>query len=358
MSLVSEEKQNELIKKWTPIVFFHPDEKYYPVSIDWLMKYSSLIDFETTPPQVVKPVTNQILYDYAKKYNFQRKADGDLILSYGPELYRGEFPISNVPIYVLYREVGDKIYLTYILLFAYNGEYPILNLMMAGYHPADIEHLTVELDKSGNLLRAMFSAHGTQDGRWVSKDEISMEKDRIVVYSSLSGHGLYNKEGIIFRLGGMANDHTSRDGLKWIPTPSRIYLRDDPKFEVATMGWTTFHGRLGGPMLKGNTDGITGLPDKRWYNEIDNLDPNFYKPPTILSPAVGGALVTIKDIFLFGAIYFVIYVVLNMVHKNLYKNKDTNYTFKSHVTTIVITLVTFAIFKTIIKNLLIKYIPS
>ena len=344
------ETQAALINKYTPVLYFHPDEKYFPCSSEWLMKNSTLIDFNDSPPKTYDVVTNQVMYDISKKYNFQRKGDGELILSFDNSLYKGEIPIRNVPIYTLFRETPNKIFITYIILYAYNGEYDILGLIQGGMHPGDIEHITVELNKSGELQRVFYSAHGTKDGRWVNKEDIEMENDKIVCYVALTGHGLYPKEGVIFRLFGVANDHTMK-GQRWQPKPFQIFRFDDPNFKPDTMGFFAYNGRIGGLMEKGNTDGITGLPDKSWFHQIDNPNPEDYKPPTILSPTIGGILIGAKDIVVFAIGYAIVYNILKFISKG-------QPTYKTHFLTIFITLTTFAIIKIVLRSIIKKYLPS
>jgi len=352
--MTTPEMQTELIKQYSPIIYFHPDEKYFPCSSEWLMKNSTLVDYNISPPKVYSDVTNQVMYDVSKLYNFQRKGDGELILSFDNSLYKGEIPIKNVPIYTLFREEGGKIFITYIVLYAYNGEYPIFNLIMAGMHPCDIEHITVQLDKGGILERIFYGAHGTKDGRWVEKEDIPLENGKIVCYVALTGHGMYPKEGIVFRLFGVANDHTAK-GQRWEPKPFQIFKFDNPSFNPSTMGFFAYNGRLGGPMEKGNTDGITGLPDKSWFQNIEDRDQNTYNSPTILSPEFGGLLVTVKDVAVVCLLYFFVYFLLQF-SKRFIKGEQLSY--KNHFFAIFASLIIFALVISILKGILKKYVPS
>lgn len=348
----------ETINKWAPIIYHHPDEKYYPVSIEWLMANSALIDY-TDPknPVSVSPVTNQDIYDLSKKHNFEIKTDGSILFSFGSDLHRGEHPTRNIPCYVLVKEAEGKIHITYIFLYAYNGEYPILGLLNAGQHPADIEHLTVELTQQGQLTRVMYSAHGTKDGRWVSAKDVPMENGRIIAYMALNGHGLYPKEGIAFRLGGLANDYLGR-GASWDPKPQLIFLPDHPNFDVKTMGWVAFNGRLGGEARPKNTDGIAPLLDKGWVRGTDILDEKQLTPPIIFTPTVGNILINIKNIILFIIVYFILYKILTITDEYIIQPKNNVYTLKEHAVAITIFLVLFVIFRMIATKIIKKFVPS
>jgi len=358
--LTSEELKNiqTMINKWVPIIFHHPDEKYYPASIEWLMANSALIDFsDPKNPVSVTPITNQDIYDLSKKHNFEIKTDGTILFSFGNELHRGEHPTRNVPCYVLVKEVEGKIHIMYLFLYAYNGEYPILGLLNAGQHPADIEHLTVELTKQGELTRVMYSAHGTKDGRWVAAEDVPMENGRIIAYMALNGHGLYPKEGIAFRIGGLANDYLGR-GAMWDPKPQLIFLPNDINFDVNTMGWVALNGRFGGDARPGNTDGIAPLLDKGWIRGNEILDESELNPPIIFSPTFGSILINIKNIIVFIILYFIIYKILTMTDAYIFKPKDNVYTLKENFVTIAIVMVLFIIIRAIATEVIKKFIPS
>jgi hypothetical protein len=348
----------ETINKWAPIIFHHPDEKYYPVSIEWLMANSALIDY-TDPknPVSVSPVTNQDIYDLSKKHNFEFVRGGTILFSFGSELHKGEHPTRNIPCYVLVREVEGKVHITYIFLYAYNGEYPILGLLNAGQHPADLEHLTVELTQQGQLTRVMYSAHGTKDGRWVAAKDVPMENGRLIAYMALNGHGLYPKEGIAFRLGGLANDYLGR-GASWDPKPQLIFLPNDINFDVNTMGWVAFNGYFGGEARPGNTDGIAPLIDKGWIRGTDILDESQLNPPIIFSNTVGNVLINVKNIIVFIIVYFMIFNLLKLIDKYVFDPTDGEYGLKEHATTIAIFLILFVIIKMIATKIIKKFVPS
>lgn len=225
MSDQTVQNYNTLIDKWSPIVYLHPEEKYFPCSVDWLNANSVLIDHNTQPPTIIQPVSNTALYNVSSKYNFERRVSGDIVQSFTSELYPGQIPINQVPIYALVRSLNDKLYITYVFFYAKNGEYSILGLSNAGQHPADIEHITVELNSDGSqLLRVLYSAHAPKDARWVKAENVPTEDGKIVVYSAVNGHGLYPSEGTVFRLFGLTNDYTEK-GTKWEPRPILVFLK-------------------------------------------------------------------------------------------------------------------------------------
>lgn len=339
---------DNLVTKFTPIIYLHPEEKYYPVDVDWLLKNSELVDFNDNTRK--QSPSQRDLYNIAEKYNFGPRKDGDVVLGFNPHIYRGQSPLSDVPIYALVREMNDKIYINYIIVFAYNGTYNIAGLAELGEHPGDIEHITVETTKDGKLLRVFFSAHGTKDGRWVNAEDVESENGKIVAYNAVNGHGLYPHEGTAFRFGGAANDILIK-GERWEPIAKQIYFRDNSNFNIDTMGWTVYNSRFGGSLDKPNTEGITGLPDKGWIINIDNPDITFYNPPHILVGKLDKTYSIASYILRILGNYLGIYIIMMVVHRG-----SLNLTMKEHLIIISVIAILIPTFKNIVKSILEKYV--
>jgi hypothetical protein len=347
--------EQSIVDKWSPIFYLHSDEKYFPCSVDWINKNSVLVDHNTSPPTYVSPVTNMDLYNISKKYNFERRVSGDIILSFGKELYPGEQPIKNVPIYGLIRSQNGKIYIIYTVMFARNGEYSILGLADAGQHPADIEQMVVELDENtGELLRVFYGAHSTWVRKWVDAKNVPMEDGKIVAYMALRGHGLYERPGTVFRLFGLSNDYVEK-GIKWQPKVKLIFPRDSPKYVPAEMGWTAFYGRFGGTTEKGDASGIVGAAEKQ---AIPDTDASKYHPPVIFSPETSEYLFMIKDFVILLIVYFIAFGVLRLTDKFIVRGPAGSYEFKDHVITIIIFYALIQIYKKFGHFMINKYAPS
>ncbi len=59
--------------QYSPIIYIHSEERYFPCSINWLLNYSTLIDFNDNT-RISKP-THKDIFEIAKKYNFERRGD-------------------------------------------------------------------------------------------------------------------------------------------------------------------------------------------------------------------------------------------------------------------------------------------
>ena len=346
----------ELINKFSPIVYIHSNERYFPASIDWLLNYSTLVDFNKKT-KIVKP-TQRDLYESAKSYNFARVADGDVVLSFPPETFKGQQPLSDVPCYALYKEMNDKIYITYIFIFPFNGNYEIAGLVGLGSHPGDMEHMTVECSKSGVIERIFYAAHGYKDGRWVPAQDVEFENGHPVCFMAVSGHGLYPKAGQAFRFGGFANDYMDR-GFRWAPKVDLLLDKDDPNFNIDKMGWSVFNGRFGGDADKPNTEGITSLPDKPWYSAVDNVNEENYKPPKIIDEKYTKKINILSRVKTFAIIYTVIMIISFLVKKIIFKGdkQGTGQALMRHLSVILITTVLYYMYMSGGKKLLLKYVP-
>ena len=345
---------DNLITKYSPVLYFHTDEKHFPSSVDWLLQYSTLVDFMAGTRK--SSPTQKDLFDIAKKYNFKMFNDGAVLLSFGEEVFRGQNPVSNSPCYVITREKSGKIYITYIFFYPYNGNYDIIGLAGLGSHPGDIEHITLELDSAGKLLRVFYGAHGIKEGRWVSATDVTYENNHIVCYVAYNGHGLYPRPGQSFRIVGFANDYLNK-GLRWKPEPFRVFLPQDPKFNPNTMGWVAFNGRIGGPSNKKSTEGIMGLMDKSWFSQGEITDASYYKPPIIVGELFSKPYKMIVDMLRIAILYIVIIGTTRALEKVLPEKYKNSIMLKGSITVLVI-LAMYYVYRVHGERLLKKYVPS
>jgi hypothetical protein len=348
------EQEFALIKRYSPVIYLNSREVYYPSSIDWLLSKSTLVDYNSDNIFKDSP-TNEELYNISKKNNFAEKTDGTLTLSWSSEIYTGQRPIKDVPIYAYVQKREDKFYITYVFVFPFNGSYEILGIRSVGDHPGDLEHLTVELDADKNLLRVLFGAHGVLDANWVDVDEVEFEDGKPVAYVALNGHGLYSKAGVAFRLYGLGNDYMDK-GTKWVPETEQIFKWNDPRFDPKTMGWTMFNGRFGGTKERGSSEGITSLYNKNWYKGVDLLDAGIFDPPRIYSSSYINFLVTLKNIIFYICLYLLILFILVIVKKFLLKS-DKN-TFFQHGLALFITFLIVILITNILNEAILKAAPK
>ena len=345
----------QLIAQYTPVFYLHSKEKYWPISANFMLQNSIMKDFNTKE-QIASP-TNRDLYDKMKKYDFQSKLDGDLVLYMPPYMFRGQTDLSNIPVYAFLRRQDGKTYIHYIAIFAYNGEYEIADFGTAGAHPGDLEQLMVELNDKNELVRVFYGSHGLLDGRWVAAKDVerTTSGNKIVAYVALNGHGLYPHEGVAFRLYGIANDHLDK-GFLWEPKAVQIFTRDNPSFDIDTMGWTVWNGRLGADGLDApSTAGLTGLPDKNWFRQLISLNESEYKPPSIIQNKVFKAAKTFGTFMQFVFIYILVFIVLFIVDKVVDTSKS--FSLLEHSITVLLVLFLYYLYYRVGVYFVNKYAP-
>jgi hypothetical protein len=305
-----------LLQKYSPIIYFHSEEKYFPSSADWLIKNSTVKNFNTN--EVIVSPTNKQLYELAQKMNFEPKGDGSLVLGFDKDLYKGQLPLKDVPIYAVYRKIDNIDYITYAFLLPYNGEYKILNLEDAGHHPGDLETYTVKLNPDETIDQVFYASHGNLDGLVLDGKDVPMENNKLVMFSAKSGHGLFPYEGTVFRMGGLANDYLDK-GYRWEPQVVELFPYTSPLFNPDTMGWSVFTGRLGGRLDQPNTDGIMGLIDKPWWgnkaDEVITFDKTKLLMPSVIPPKKANTIFLLKDLIQLILIVLLISFVHSFVSK-------------------------------------------
>lgn len=310
-----------LIELFTPIFYLHSDEKDYPITAEeYFTGPNTSVDYQKdgafTSLIPKGQVTMQKLYDLWVKsrpeYAGEDKialppllhiyVSGNTLRGSNPTYYKNTAGILTTPVYVVTWEQGNTIYLQYVTLFAENYGYGILQ---SGYHVADLEHVTIKLDKqktslfmndyTSNILfkqnidknglrealgeknpitAIYYGSHGDKDGYWMpgSHSHVGYEGTHPLVYVAKGGHGNYPRAGAYVRVGGTANDETER-GIRWEADPVLILPETDPNFDAETMGWIYFPGYIGwqaNPTV--NAAGIKlSLKGKRETGAVSNL---------------------------------------------------------------------------------------
>ena len=230
--------EKKIADKFRPIVYLHPDEEYYPSTIEWYMNKCELWKNNTLIKKIGELTPDNIP-------NNSESHEMDLHVKKEARAGSSLFQLNNVPAYTHVSKIenGD-LQITYCYFYPYNGPvwlfgipdlFKKCDIFQVGSHQADIEHITIIVDESLNIKKMYCSAHGSKDGLWVKPYEIEYENDRPVVYSSKNSHAFYPFPKTICRCIGLTNDYARR-GIKWDPPLKMI---DD------NTHWNTFQGYLG-----------------------------------------------------------------------------------------------------------------
>jgi len=223
MEFTKDEKLT-LLEQYAPRLIFHPNERFYPSSVEWsfdhLFRYSpnDLPDFIPWPPlpyHLFDPPDDR--YYVATKKIFASPSDW-FDYHYGCNGSATNTPcqLSDAPAYAFWNEQTisqeeediEVVDLVYFFYFPYNRGKEYFDTIW-GNHVGDWEHITVRLgwvynQSTGWEIRPihMFvSAHdfGTSHP-WDTVTTIS-GTDHPVVYVAEGGHGIYATEGPEHRYG-------------------------------------------------------------------------------------------------------------------------------------------------------------
>ncbi|KAL8495867.1 hypothetical protein ACS0TY_019838 [Phlomoides rotata] len=203
---------NALIQAYSPRVYFHPDEDYFPSSVAWFFENGALLyaKGDESRPVAIDPNgsnlpqggENDDAYwidlptDNAER---ERVKKGDLSSAYAymhvKPMFGGTF--TDIAIWFFYPFNGPgraKI------------EFFNVSLGKIGQHVGDWEHLTLRISNfNGELKSVYFSQHSK--GVWVDAWELEFVNgngngNRAVAYSSLHGHATYPRQGLVLQGNG------------------------------------------------------------------------------------------------------------------------------------------------------------
>ncbi|MCX5922473.1 MAG: Vps62-related protein [Candidatus Dependentiae bacterium] len=288
----------ELIKAHAPVVHLEDSELYLPI---WPNEYftSQGTSIKLRNPQAntimtiaggeVGTITFEKMYEnFYKNLPIIQRNNPDMYIDnphctiFGSNPngvgYTSKGPVANkdangnliTPMWVVTSEQDNNIYIQYLYFYGLNGPYDIGPLQgnvaeFQNYHESDLEHVTLEFDKSSRKLkRIYYGSHGKREGFWLDANhpDIKRINGRILVYSAHYGHGCYPQDGTYVRIFGVANDVTG-NGIQWIPQNLvRLYPEGDPRFNPKTMGFLYFAGRYG-------AHGIDSAAAGGWFPEMD-----------------------------------------------------------------------------------------
>ncbi|GAA0169374.1 hypothetical protein LIER_40745 [Lithospermum erythrorhizon] len=192
-----------LMNEYSPLIYFHPDEDYFPSSTTWFFQNGALL---YTKGQESNPVP----IDFTGS-NLPQGGSND-------GLYWLDLPVDNaakdrvkrgnLPDACAYLHVKPMLGVTFTdvavwIFYPFNGPakakvgFININLGKIGEHVGDWEHVTLRISNfTGELKSVYFSQHSK--GIWIDAAEIEYypNTNRPIVYSSLHGHAAYPKPGV------------------------------------------------------------------------------------------------------------------------------------------------------------------
>ena len=241
----------EVLDRYAPIVCFHPLERYFPCSLEWLLQHCCLRHTRTSL-RILRPTQADLLTHW-QAYHPEGSTPYLEIAASG---YGGQ--LASAPCYVTVQE-WDRCYeITYLMLYAYQGAQTAhwhwsrrpfdCVIRDFGRHQGDLEWVSVCLDKQTHEpLEVGLQAHGkVRVVPWVA---CPREGDHPRVRAALHGHasalcGEANRV-VHRRIGPLSICDLFEDGGEvWRPELRRLGL-DENGQPLGGEVWAKFQGRIG-----------------------------------------------------------------------------------------------------------------
>ncbi|KAK1413375.1 hypothetical protein QVD17_35147 [Tagetes erecta] len=211
-----------LIEAYSPVVYFHPDEEYFPSSVNWFFENGALLyeKGKESEPSTIRPDGSNLPQGGCNDDSYwldlptddsakERVKKGDLANSCAyfriKPMFGGTF--TDIPVWVFYPFNGPA-----------RAKVEIFNVSLGkiGEHVGDWEHLTLRVSNyNGELKSVYFSEHS--GGQLIDSSDVEFENgNKAVAYASLHGHAFYPKTGLVLQGRGrigIRND-TSKGGMR------------------------------------------------------------------------------------------------------------------------------------------------
>ncbi|XP_076901534.1 hypothetical protein At1g04090-like [Bidens hawaiensis] len=205
-----------LIKVYSPVIYFHPDEPYLPSSVDWFFQNGALVYHKgnESKPNLVERNGSNIPQGGSddETYWLDLPLDG----SSKDRVKQGD--LQDACAYFHVKPVSGGLFtdIAIWVFYPFNGgarakvEFINVSLGKLGEHVGDWEHVTLRISNfNGELNSVFFSQHSW--GKWVSASGLEYHTgNKPAVYASLHGHASYPKPGCVL-LGSEGVDIGVRD---------------------------------------------------------------------------------------------------------------------------------------------------
>lgn len=109
----------------------------------------------------------------------------------------------------------------YWFFYPFNG--PLDDMLSAGAHEGDWEHISLLLDESRQKVMEVYMAAHSHEASWLSADQVLLDEDQHVhTFVALNSHALYPTSGVKKRISNSVlfsflHDHCSDAGVQWRP---------------------------------------------------------------------------------------------------------------------------------------------
>ncbi|KAK6946092.1 Vacuolar protein sorting-associated protein 62 [Dillenia turbinata] len=197
---------NALFEVYSPYIYLHPDEVYLPSSVNWFFSNGALLYHKGDNPVSIQPNGTNLPQGGSNDGEYwldlpQDNAGKDRVK-------KGDLQSSEAYLHVKTMLGGTFTDIAIWFFHPFNGparaKVGSVNLKLGriGQHVGDWEHITLRISNfNGELKKVYFSAHN--GGIWVDASNLEFYTgNKPVGYSSLHGHAMYSKPGLVLQGSG------------------------------------------------------------------------------------------------------------------------------------------------------------
>ncbi|GER57802.1 hypothetical protein STAS_35629 [Striga asiatica] len=195
-----------IIEAYSPRVYFHPDEEYFPCSVKWYFENGALLykNGDESNPVRIDPEGSNLPEGGENDDNYWI----DLPTNNSEVVKKGDLSSACCYLHVKPMFGGTFSDVAIWLFYPFNGparakvKFFDVSLGRIGEHVGDWEHVTLRVSNFDGELKGMyFSEHS--GGVWLDVSELEfVEGNRPGAFSSFHGHAMYPKEGLVLQGNG------------------------------------------------------------------------------------------------------------------------------------------------------------
>ncbi|MFN7662853.1 MAG: Vps62-related protein [Alphaproteobacteria bacterium] len=283
-------EMTDLIRRFGPIVYFHPQERYFPDSIESFankayvecfteekrgkkVKQTSVLRHDNDIPSTLKGLSQSESCIFAlKEEEIKKKA------------YRGQSPASDgsitAPCYVHVFKLRPNYYiLQFIYFYPYNGPTVGIGKLTLGTHEGDWEHMDVHIEKRNGdwtIARVHYAAHQQFKGGMYEPGKFPEENGHPLAYAAKYGHASLPRQ--VWLDGNL--DTTKKSKYRWNCSENYKIFAVNGRPWPDDAWWANFKGRWGKTREGLNSsccNSPTGPLEAKWFRRHGEKERSKFK---------------------------------------------------------------------------------
>ncbi|KAJ9563361.1 hypothetical protein OSB04_008521 [Centaurea solstitialis] len=230
-----------LIQAYSPVIYFHPNEKYLPSSVNWYFQNGVLLyqkGLESKPSQV-EPDGSNLPQGGSNDDSYWLDLPSMTQLKSESKKPMFGATFTDIAVWVFYPFNGPA-----------RVKLEVLSVPLGkiGEHIGDWEHLTLRVSNfDGSLKNVYFSEHS--GGTLVDAPDLEFETgNKPVAYASLNGHAFYAKPGLVIQGNGgngIRNDTAKGKAVMDTGVRAVVVAADHLTTVVAEPSWLNYSYKWG-----------------------------------------------------------------------------------------------------------------